>query len=163
DLPLVRLVGEPLEGRRSVQLLPDEGLAGGRDLAHPGLDRFEVLGGERVRQVEVVVEAVLDGWPDGVLGPRVEVADRLGHDVSGKATPTEARARTAPGSGRSARPVLVAGGPRTGTSWVLRALHRAGGVALIYEPDNEWPNPFALKAKLPLGRFPVLGAWDVAP
>jgi hypothetical protein len=64
---------------------------------------------------------------------------------------------------RAARPVLVAGGPRTGTSWVLRALHRAGGVALIYEPDNEWPNPFALKAKLPLGRFPVLEAEDVAP
>jgi hypothetical protein len=36
-------------------------------------------------------------------------------------------------------------------------------VALIYEPDNEWPNPFALKAKLPLGRFPVLEAGDVAP
>jgi hypothetical protein len=64
----------------------------------------------------------------------------------------------------SARPVLVAGGPRTGTSWVIRALHQAAeGVAVIYEPDNEWPNPFALKAKLPLGRFPVLEDGDVAP
>src|SRR5437867_103434 len=83
--------------------------------------------------------------------------------VNEDATPTEAPARTAARSERSARPVLVAGGPRTGTSWVLRALHRAGGVALIYEPDNEWPNPFALKAKLPLGRFPVLEAGAAAP
>jgi hypothetical protein len=34
---------------------------------------------------------------------------------------------------------------------------------MIYEPDNEWPNPFALKAKLPLGRFPILEEGDVAP
>jgi hypothetical protein len=67
-------------------------------------------------------------------------------------------------SEQSVRPVLVAGGPRTGTSWVLGALHRAAeGVAIIYEPDNEWPNAFALKAKLPLGRFPVLEEGDVAP
>jgi hypothetical protein len=58
----------------------------------------------------------------------------------------------------------VAGGPRTGTSWVLGALHRAAeGVALINEPDNEWPNPFALKAKFPLGRFPILEEGDLAP
>jgi hypothetical protein len=34
---------------------------------------------------------------------------------------------------------------------------------MIYEPDNEWPNPFALRAKLPLGRFPALHEDEVAP
>jgi hypothetical protein len=36
-------------------------------------------------------------------------------------------------------------------------------VAWINEPDNEWPNTYALKAKLSLGRFPVLTESDRAP
>ena len=38
-------------------------------------------GRERLGQREVVVEAVLDGRPDGVLGPGDQVAHGLGHDV----------------------------------------------------------------------------------
>jgi len=64
---------------------------------------------------------------------------------------------------RSDQPLLVASAPRTGTTWVARALSVADGATLINEPDNEWPNPFALKAKLSLGQYPVLEEGDRAP
>jgi hypothetical protein len=57
----------------------------------------------------------------------------------------------------------VAGAPRTGTTWIAQVLSRAEGVAWINEPDNEWPNIYALKAKLSVGRFPVLTESDRAP
>jgi hypothetical protein len=57
----------------------------------------------------------------------------------------------------------VIGGPRTGTTWVAEALSFAPGAAWINEPDNEWPDPFALRAKLPLGRFPILDERDPDP
>lgn len=60
-------------------------------------------------------------------------------------------------------PILVIGGPRMGTTWVATALSFAQGAALINEPDNDGPDPFALKAKLPLGRFPVLDESDPDP
>jgi hypothetical protein len=50
-----------------------------------------------------------------------------------------------------------------GTTWVAQALSRAKGVTFVNEPDNEWPNPFALKAKLPLGQYPVLAEGDSGP
>jgi hypothetical protein len=59
-------------------------------------------------------------------------------------------------------PLLVAGAPRTGTTWIAQVLASAGDVAWVNEPDNEWPNVFALKAKLPLGRFPALTEGDRA-
>jgi Sulfotransferase family len=61
------------------------------------------------------------------------------------------------------RPLLVAGAPRTGTTWIAQVLSRAEGVGWINEPDNEWPNTYALKAKLTLGRFPALTEGDAAP
>jgi len=67
---------------------------------------------------------------------------------------------------RSERPgdgILVVGGPRMGTTWVAEALSHAEGAIWINEPDNEWPDPFALKAKLPLGRFPILDESDPDP
>lgn len=63
----------------------------------------------------------------------------------------------------SDRPLLVVGAPRMGTTWVAGVLSRAEGAALVNEPDNEWPNAFALKAKLSLGRFPVLHEGDEPP
>ena len=85
DLHLVGLVGEALQALLPGQVLPDEGLVLGHDRPHAGLDAPEVLLGERgpAGEIEVVVEAVLDGRPDGVLGPREEVADGLGQDVGG--------------------------------------------------------------------------------
>jgi hypothetical protein len=62
-----------------------------------------------------------------------------------------------------ARPILVAGAPRTGTTWVARALTLADDVVWVNEPDNEWPNVYALRAKRSLGRFPVLLEGDRAP
>ena len=53
--------------------------------------------------------------------------------------------------------------PRSGSSWIGRALGRADGVAYVHEPDNEKRDPFAAKAKAALGRFPVLAPEDDAP
>jgi len=50
-----------------------------------------------------------------------------------------------------------------GTTWVAKILSFAPGVAWISEPDNDWPDPFGLKAKLSLGRFPILAAGESAP
>jgi hypothetical protein len=61
------------------------------------------------------------------------------------------------------RRLLVVGAPRSGTTWITKVFAHAQGVLLVNEPDNEWPKPFALKAKLGLGRFPVLGPDDPAP
>ena len=61
------------------------------------------------------------------------------------------------------RPLFVASAPRTGTTWVAWVLSVAPGVTWINEPDNEWPNIFALKAKRTLGRFPALNKDDTAP
>jgi hypothetical protein len=60
-------------------------------------------------------------------------------------------------------PILVVGAPRSGKTWVSRAVALANGAQLVNEPDNENLDPFALKAKLGLGRFPVLTADDQAP
>ena len=83
DLDLVRLVGEHLERLVGGHLGALEGLIGGDDLAHPRLDRRQIVVAERlpVRQVEVVVEAVLDRRADGELGAREQLGDGLGHDV----------------------------------------------------------------------------------
>ncbi len=63
----------------------------------------------------------------------------------------------------SPAPVLLAGAPRTATTWVATAIGLAEGVTWINEPDNEWPNVYALKAKRGLGRFPALVEEDDDP
>lgn len=59
-------------------------------------------------------------------------------------------------------PIVVAGAPRTGTTWIASMLAAAPGVAWINEPDNEWPNLLALRSKVELGRFPALRREDAA-
>ena len=54
------------------------------DLAHLRFDLPEILGGQRAREVEVVVKAVLDGRPEAELRLREEIEDRTGHDVRGR-------------------------------------------------------------------------------
>lgn len=56
-------------------------------------------------------------------------------------------------------PILVFGAPRSGTTWVGKVLALGYDAHFINEPDSEHKDPFAFKAKLDLGRFPVL-AWD---
>ncbi len=65
------------------QLLPDERVVRLHALPHARLDPLEVVGRGRPRQLEVVVEAVVDRGPDAELRAREQVEDRLGHDVRG--------------------------------------------------------------------------------
>ena len=83
ELALVRLALESVPRLEPVQLPALERLRLGHDLAHAALDGGDVLGRERPLDVEVVVEAVLDGGSDGELRHREEVLDRLGHHVGG--------------------------------------------------------------------------------
>lgn len=58
---------------------------------------------------------------------------------------------------------LICGTPRSGTTWVGRILGATRDSAYLHEPDSDQIRPFALKAKLPLGRFPQLLPEDHAP
>ncbi len=86
DLLLEGLVGEDLEPLLQRVLVADERLVLLDDESHLGLNAVQVVVAEvgPVRQLEVVVEAVLDHRPDGVLRPGPEPADGLGHDVRGR-------------------------------------------------------------------------------
>ena len=88
DLDLVRLVGEQLLRFGHRVFRADEGLVLLDDLLHLLLDAAEVVLVERlaVGQVEVVVEAVLDGGPDRELRTRVELGHRLGEHMGGRVT-----------------------------------------------------------------------------
>ena len=85
DLGLVvfPLVGEEPDGLRAVPHLARHRLVAGHDFAHARLDVLQVVGGERRRPREIVVEAVLDHRADGDLDFGVQFLDRLGHDVGG--------------------------------------------------------------------------------
>ncbi len=83
ELDLEGLLGgaEDGEGLLAGQLLARELLVLGDDLRHLLLDAREVGLGDGLGELEVVVEAVLDGGADGVLGAREEAQDGLRHDV----------------------------------------------------------------------------------
>ena len=78
--------------------------------------------------------------------------------VQGPALPAESS-----GQSKGDPAVLVLGLPRAGATWVAETLAAAPGTRLVNEPDNETSVPFAVRAKLPLGRYPVLGAGEQAP
>ena len=59
-------------------------MVGGDALAHPRLDDRQVVRGQRARQEQVVVEAVVDDRADAELGAREQVHDGLGEDVRGR-------------------------------------------------------------------------------
>lgn len=61
------------------------------------------------------------------------------------------------GSLNTARPIVIAGLPRSGTSWTVGVLGRADGVLRISESDNEDKHPTAIHAKRKLGRYPAIG------
>jgi hypothetical protein len=58
--------------------------------------------------------------------------------------------------------VLIAGLPRSGTTWAANALARTEGATLVHEPDNDRIHVAAMAAKARLGRYPVLGPGDDA-
>jgi hypothetical protein len=60
------------------------------------------------------------------------------------------------------RRVLIAGLPRSGTTWIANALAQCEGATLVHEPDNDRNHVEAMAAKARLGRQPVLRAGDRA-
>jgi hypothetical protein len=52
--------------------------------------------------------------------------------------------------------IVIAGLPRSGTTWTMRALGTSPGVTRLNEPDNEDKFPAAIHAKHHLGRYPSL-------
>ena len=81
ELELVGLGGLLGAGVVIADLPAHEGLALADDPPHLLLEGLEVLGGERLGDVEVVVEAVGDGRADAQLGLGVDALDRLREDV----------------------------------------------------------------------------------
>lgn len=61
------------------------------------------------------------------------------------------------------RRVLVAGIPRSGTTWVGRVLGHADGACYVHEPDNHLVRPEAWWAKRELGAYPRLVPGQGAP
>jgi hypothetical protein len=80
--------------------------------------------------------------------------------VSDMATHGASVGRGEEGSLSTARPIVVVGLPRSGTTWTHNALVRAAGVVKVGEPDNEDKHPAAIHAKRRLGRYPVLAPGD---
>ena len=54
------------------------------------------------------------------------------------------------------RPIVIAGLPRSGTTWTQRVLGTCPGTIRVPEPDNEDKYPAAIHAKRALGRYPCL-------
>ena len=59
-------------------------------------------------------------------------------------------------TGAGSSPVVIAGLPRSGTTWTLRVLGTSPGTRKVLEPDNEDKFPAAIHAKHTLGRYPCL-------
>ena len=108
DLVVLPLAGEalPRDGHRNV--LADELLGRLHVLAHPRLDRLEIgLGdGDAVRELEVVVEALLDRRADGDLHARIELRDRGRQHVRGVVPDERQRVRVLRGDDLDRRAVL---------------------------------------------------------
>ncbi len=51
---------------------------------------------------------------------------------------------------------MIAGLPRSGTTWTLQALGSSPGARRVFEPDNEEWHPAAIHGKHRLGRYPTL-------
>ena len=81
ELKLERLIREDLLGLGAGDHAALEGFVGFHDLGHTGLDGGEVVRRKRAIQLDVVIEAVLDGGAHAELHVAVEVDERGGHDV----------------------------------------------------------------------------------
>jgi hypothetical protein len=56
--------------------------------------------------------------------------------------------------------LLIVGVPRSGSSWLARALGSASDCCVVSEPDNAFFRPYALKAKRGLAEYPFLRPAD---
>ena len=70
----------------------------------------------------------------------------------------DARVRPAP-PGRK-RPLVIAGVPRSGSTWTKQVLEQDGDLLSLMEPDSEGYQPTAIRAKRDIGRFPLLHPGD---
>ncbi len=80
-LQLERIVGEADACLRQRHLLALEGELLRHHLPHLGLERLEILGGERALHLEIVVEPLLDGGAEADLGLGAQAAHGRGEDV----------------------------------------------------------------------------------
>ena len=83
-LELERVVDEALARLRHADLLAHERILLRHHLAHLGLELLEVLGREGRRDLEVVVEAVVDGRAEADLRVGAQPSHRRGEDVRGR-------------------------------------------------------------------------------
>ena len=81
EFELVRLVGLFRQGLLLAHHTATEGLGGFDDALHALFDVLEILRGERLDNVEIVVEAVFDDRADAKLGIRTDFLHGLGHDM----------------------------------------------------------------------------------
>ena len=74
QLQLVGLIREALPRILKIRLAPDEAVVALHLLAHPALDLLQIIGRQRARQVEIVVEPVGDRRPnrDLALGKQLQ-------------------------------------------------------------------------------------------
>ena len=88
DLHLVRLVGEDLEALDDSVLFADERLVLADYLLHPPLDPHQVVLAEvrPAREIEIVIEAVLDRRSYRVASARPQISDGLGQDMGRRVT-----------------------------------------------------------------------------
>ena len=68
----------------------------------------------------------------------------------------------APTGANPGRPLVIAGTPRSGTTWTMRALEADASLVPVMEPDNESRSAPAVWAKRGTGRFPVLAPGERA-
>ncbi len=80
--------------------------------------------------------------------------------VPGLAESKEGDAATAPEPSVRRRPLVIAGLPRSGTTWTLGTLQRDPNLFPLKEPDSEADRASAIWAKRDIGRFPVLAPGD---
>ena len=85
-LQLQRIVREELTSLFQAHDAPLEGMVRLRDLRHFGLESFEVSGRERFWDIEVVVEAVVDGGAESDAGTGAELPHGRREHVSGGVT-----------------------------------------------------------------------------
>ena len=83
DLGLVWVVLIALERDLARHPLAGHRIVGRDDLVHARFEAYQVLGRERLRPVEIVEEAGLDGGADRGLGFREDVLDGIGQHVRG--------------------------------------------------------------------------------
>ena len=83
-LQLERVVGEEVPALLLRNAAALEGMVARDHLPHAGLERLQILGREGLVDLEVVVEAVVDGRPEADAGPRPQLAHRGGEDVRGR-------------------------------------------------------------------------------